>query len=154
MTRINFGIEPAELCDQHLIAEYRELPRAFRHRDKHVPGPFRLGKGHELWCSQFPGSLAARYRSLVAEMHYRGFHVSNPEPRRDGAHAAPGLLAGARPIVQARIADRLGTMRRAPRWTRRTVPPWARHGDHDDGIGLPEPVVRSVNVSPYSNAIG
>jgi len=25
MTRINLGIHPSELCDQHLVAEYREF---------------------------------------------------------------------------------------------------------------------------------
>lgn len=27
MTRINSDIDPKELCDQHLIGEYHEMPR-------------------------------------------------------------------------------------------------------------------------------
>ena len=125
MTRVNFGIEPAELCDQMLIAEYRELPRVFAYTDRALAGPFRLNKGHVIWCSQFPGSLATRYRGLVCEMRYRGITVSNPEPRGDGLEATPAQLAGAREIVIERIVVRLAGMRRHPRWTRRTPPPWA-----------------------------
>jgi hypothetical protein len=126
MTRINFGIEPRELCDQHLVAEYRELPRAFSYKGRTLSGPFRLNKGHVIWCSQFPGSLADRYRSIVREMRYRGITVSFPEPRGDGTHAPKARLAGAREIVSERILERLGDMSTAPRWTRRRPPKWAR----------------------------
>ena len=125
MTRINFGIEPAELCDQMLIAEYRELPRVFAYKDRILPGPFRLNKGHVIWCSQFPGSLADRYRGLVREMRYRGIAVNNPEPRGDGRKATPAELAGARELLIERIVERLDGMRGRPRWTLRTPPAWA-----------------------------
>ena len=58
MTRINVGICEEELCDQHLVAEYRELPRLFGHIPKGpIPGCFTLGRGHVNYCSQFQGFL-------------------------------------------------------------------------------------------------
>ena len=125
MTRVNVGISPTELCDQHLIAEYRELPRVFAYKNRTLPGPFRLGKGHVIWCSQFPGTMADRYRLLVAEMRFRGFTVNYPEPRGDGAYAPANRVVEARPIVQERIQTRLKGMPEA-HWTRRDVPPWAK----------------------------
>jgi len=125
VTRINFGIEPRELCDQHLVAEYKELPRAFNIVGRSVPGPFRLGTGHVLWCAQFPGTLADRYRALVHEMRYHGFRVNYPEPRGDGPRATEVQLAAARLLVTDRIRDRLASMARAPRWTNRCPPEWA-----------------------------
>jgi len=123
MTRINVGVAPSELCDQHLVAEYRELPRVFAYSERVVPGPFRLGKGHVLWCSQYPGTMAARYRRLVAEMTHRGFTVNYPEPQGRGAFAPPDAVLAARPIVIERITSKLRGM--APRWTHRHPPPWA-----------------------------
>ena len=126
MTRINFGIEPRELCDQHLIAEYKELPRAFAYAGRTLPGPFRLGTGHVLWCAQYPGTLADRYLALMSEMQHRGSNVNYPTPRGDGARATLDQLAVARKIVRERIVLRLDTMRGAPRWTRRAPPDWTK----------------------------
>lgn len=124
MTRVNLGIEPAELCDQHLIAEVYELPRVFAFHGK-VPGPFRLGKGHVLWCSQYPGLMAQRYRALVAEMDFRGFHVTHREPPSAAKPEDKARVLGAREIVSRRIVEKLEGMRRAPRWTKRQPPSWA-----------------------------
>lgn len=127
MTRVNIGIDPSELCDQHLVAEVHELPRVFAYTSSPnlVDGPFRLGTGHMLWCARFPGTLATRYRALVAEMQHRGFAVSHHEPRGDGRAATDAELAGARDVLAARLSERLATMKRAPRWTRREPPAWA-----------------------------
>lgn len=52
MTRINANIDPADLCDQHLIAEYREMVRipnfVLTHPTKlnAIPDTYRLGTGH------------------------------------------------------------------------------------------------------------
>lgn len=79
MTRINVGISVEELCDQHLVAEYRELPRAFGVPPKTPPPPaFKLGKGHVAWCAQSQGSLLLRLVELRQEMQYRGFAVNYP----------------------------------------------------------------------------
>lgn len=50
MTRINL-VEPRYLTDEHLLAEYRELPRVFTYVDRHGiaedrPESYKLGKGH------------------------------------------------------------------------------------------------------------
>ena len=57
MTRINV-IPVKELSDQHLIAEYRELPRAIK------------------WARKHWRSTLKRYSELIQEMLYRGFKVS------------------------------------------------------------------------------
>lgn len=95
MTRINC-VPPAELTDEHLGAEYRELPRVFAlaeaayHRgldpftNKYVPKEYTLGRGHVLffytrllWCER-------RYKQLVEECTFRGRLVSFPVvPRYD-----------------------------------------------------------------------
>lgn len=126
MTRINLGIEPAELCDQHLIAELRELPRAFAFTSSPnlIDGPFRLGTGHVLWCARWPGTLADRYRALVGEMRWRGFKVSEPEPRGDGARVDAEALALARAVLVPRLLERIADMKRDPRWTGRRIPAW------------------------------
>lgn len=121
MTRINVGIDPSELCDQHLVAEYRELPRLWGFEsDSNPPPQFKLGKGHVPWCAQYQGMLADRYLALVGEMRRRGFHVSYPDPppgavngRRPKAHE----IEAAREIVLQRLKEKLETMKRPPRWT-------------------------------------
>lgn len=129
MTRVNVGLHPSELCDQHLLAEYRELPRCFGKATKQAAPPrFTLGKGHVAWCCRYQGSLSVRQAALVAELLYRGFeptHTSVPSALRDGRYWQPADHAHARPIVIARIQERLRTMVRAPRWTARARPQWA-----------------------------
>jgi hypothetical protein len=52
MTRINATIPPAALCDQHLVAEYREILRTTALATKNpvdpskLPQHFTLGTGH------------------------------------------------------------------------------------------------------------
>ena len=52
MTRINVGIPPAELINQHLIAEHREIKRIpnciakGKYNMDNIPRRFKLGKGH------------------------------------------------------------------------------------------------------------
>ncbi len=55
MTRINSGINPIQLVDPHLFAEYRELKRipntikSGRAIVKDIPKQFTLGTGHVKW---------------------------------------------------------------------------------------------------------
>ena len=78
MTRINV-IPPKQLSRQHLIAEYRELPRVFtlaRNREgstKDVPLDYCLGKGHVLFFTLRLEFLSARYFDLIIEMRRRGY---------------------------------------------------------------------------------
>ena len=123
MTRINVGIEPEYLCDQHLVAEYRELPRLwFKESKSKPPENFKLGAGHCLWCQQYQGMLYDRFTGIVKEMKYRGFNVSYPEApakAKDGKRPPQSQLDLAKPILIERINERLSTMNKPPRWTKR-----------------------------------
>ena len=75
MTRINL-VPPQELSDQHLIAEYHELPRCIKQKidisdasDKYI-----LGKGHMKWAKKHTVFLLIRFSDLWVEMLFRGFH--------------------------------------------------------------------------------
>ncbi|PID34675.1 MAG: endonuclease [candidate division SR1 bacterium] len=82
MTRINL-IPPQDLADQHLIAEYRELPRIFgavrtklEQNKKIIPGKtFKLGTGHVIFFYDKLGFLEKRYYQIVEECKKRGFNI-------------------------------------------------------------------------------
>lgn len=119
MTRINVGIDPAELHRVHLVAEYRELPRmiALAHaRGSRIPDvPFTLNSGHMLSCLRYGAYLASRHQWLVAEMVARGYAPSMPAvavdqfPESCRHLPSQSWLDAARPIVLARITARLAT---------------------------------------------
>ena len=123
MTRINVGVAPSELCDQHLVAEYRELPRLWNLQTKSLPpSGFKLGSGHVLWCVQYQGMLADRYTALVSEMRARGFSVSyseTPPGKENGLRPSEKAIQDARPIVLERLNQKYITMKNKPRWTRK-----------------------------------
>ena len=82
MTRINL-IEPIELSDQHLIAEYREifmvgsaLQRSMKSlkwnkTKKSLPKEFTLNTGHVKFFYNKGKYLYKRYLALIAEMKIR-----------------------------------------------------------------------------------
>jgi len=83
MTRINV-VPPSELCRQHLVAEYRELPRIFtlarnaldrgeKPDDKRNPVSYTLGTGHCRFFYSRLGWLHDRHQQLVNEMLNRGY---------------------------------------------------------------------------------
>lgn len=83
MTRINV-IPPKELCRQHLIAEYRELPRVFTlaanafsrgesPKDPRNPLKYTLGKGHVRFFYNKLTFLDKRFNELVSEMISRNY---------------------------------------------------------------------------------
>lgn len=82
MTRINL-VDPRELSDQHLVAEYREifmigpaLRRSMRGRawsDLSAPTNFTLNRGHVKFFYDKGLYLQKRYAKLVYEMRLRGF---------------------------------------------------------------------------------
>ena len=87
MTRINI-VEPSELTDQHLIAEYREifmiagsLKRTLMSKtgyDKYkVPKKYTLNKGHVYFFYNKGKYLNNRYQKLILELEKRGFKLSN-----------------------------------------------------------------------------
>ena len=79
MTRINC-IPVEELSGQHLVAEYRELPRVFALAQKaalrgslSAPEAYTLGQGHLLFFYTRLGYLAQRHLDLIDEMKRRGY---------------------------------------------------------------------------------
>lgn len=89
MTRINL-VDPNELMDQHLIAEYREirlltenLRRSFHSKngmDKgRIPSEFTLMKGHILFFKDKGKYIAKRYKWLQKEMKKRGFNPQHED---------------------------------------------------------------------------
>lgn len=80
MTRINV-VSVEELSDQHLIAEYRELPRIFFNDRIYIgdaPEEYKLGKGHVKWAILHANYCLTRYAFICNEMKYRGFTVKYP----------------------------------------------------------------------------
>ena len=86
MTRINI-VEPSELTDQHLIAEYREifmiagsLKRTLMSKtgyDKSkVHKKYTLNKGHVYFFYNKGKYLNNRYQKLILELEKRGFKLS------------------------------------------------------------------------------
>lgn len=86
MTRINV-VDPSELHNKHLLAEYRELPRIFalvkaailRGEKPDLSGAYRLGEGHVRFFYPRLGYLLNRYHLLVAECKERNW-LLNPVP--------------------------------------------------------------------------
>ncbi len=83
MTRINC-IPPSELTGQHLVAEYRELPRIFSlvraaiargetPDDVRNPTHYVLGKGHIRFFYSRLGYLVKRQNEIIEEMISRGY---------------------------------------------------------------------------------
>ena len=85
MTRINL-VPPSELCDQHLLAEHRELTRIPNTiaRGKFSldgqPSEYKLGAGHVKFFFDKLTFLQRRYALLHAECLARGFNVINKWP--------------------------------------------------------------------------
>ena len=90
MTRINL-VNPKELTDQHLVAEYREifmvgssLQRSMKSKSwnktiNNIPKEFTLNKGHVTFFYNKGKYLDKRYTKLVNEMKRRGM---KPDPNR------------------------------------------------------------------------
>jgi hypothetical protein len=85
MTRINV-VPVEELTREHLIAEYRELPRVYELVRKRIakghkptlktPPRYTLGTGHVLFFYNKLGWINERYISLCNEMRRRKYTVN------------------------------------------------------------------------------
>ena len=124
MTRINV-VPVEELCDQHLLAEARELPRipnhvANRQGDVNTTlGDYRLGEGHVRFFYDKLNWLERRYNDLLEECKIRGFQVQDRWPKH---YVFPNRLRGdyvvtreARAINRQRIDER--KLNFVPRYT-------------------------------------
>jgi deoxyribonuclease (pyrimidine dimer) len=87
MTRINAHIPPAKLCDQHLVAEYREILRTNalaikRARKegkamlKNIQQSFTLGGGHVTFFYDKLMYIHHRFDSLRSELINRGMNAT------------------------------------------------------------------------------
>ena len=87
MTRINADYELKKLTDQHVMAEYRELPmviaalkRSLRTQPintvlKKIPNSFTLNKGHVTFFYNKLTFLSNRYERLIVELKERGYKL-------------------------------------------------------------------------------
>lgn len=100
MTRINC-VPVEELSRQHLIAEYRELPRVFALAKKAAergafsqPAQYTMGTGHVTFFYTRLGYLARRHAQLVAEMLRRGYKPAYTGSLREAHPDMPTELWG------------------------------------------------------------
>ena len=134
MTRINL-VDPTELYDQHLVAEYRELfmvgsalQRSLRSPNwrinrKKYPIQFTLNTGHVSFFYDKGEYLHKRYHSLINEMKKRGM---TPDPTRvfkreqwpDEQYNDWTPSERDKDIVRARIAERVSQKKHG--WYRKT----------------------------------
>mgnify|MGYP003628240942 CR=1 FL=1 len=86
MTRINI-VEPEQLTKQHLLAEYRELPRVFTHvlkaiesgktlDDFNIPDKYTVGKGHVTFFYGKCKYLIMRWEKIVNLLTQYGYDLS------------------------------------------------------------------------------
>ena len=132
MTRINV-VPPKDLCDQHLLAEHRELTRipnainAGRFSLKGQPDFYTLGQGHVKFFYNKLEWLSRHYLDLLNECSFRGFNVKNIFPK-----VSKEFFGDYEPTQEAikinkeRIIERLRTMKQSPRWTKREPPAWVK----------------------------
>lgn len=124
MTRINAGIEPENLTDQHLMAEYRELPmvpaalrRSLRTKTveqvlQSIPSEFTLNTGHVKFFYNKLTFLKDRYYRLKYELVKRGYNIDLE--RSHGCDGFPAVfynhyqptVKGIK-IISERIAERI-----------------------------------------------
>jgi deoxyribonuclease (pyrimidine dimer) len=87
MTRINAHIRPIKLCDQHLVAEYREILRTnalaikrARKEGKSMLGniqqSFTLGSGHVTFFYDKLLYIHLRFNALRSELINRGMNAT------------------------------------------------------------------------------
>lgn len=127
MTRINV-VPVQELCDKHLLAEFRELTRIpnavarGRFSMDGQPKEYILGTGHVKFFYDKMKFLHMRYIELLTECLYRGFKVKSIWP--DDLLGCNiwndyKLTQYAIDINRNRITDR---MPNNAKWTKRTPP--------------------------------
>lgn len=116
MTRINC-VPPQELSRQHLLAEWRELPRVFalaaraaQRPSPPFPAAYTLGTGHVRFFYPRLGWCTERWRALREEMLRRGYAPGYDSPPRADVppswHEGWSPDAAALALNRSRIAER------------------------------------------------
>ena len=127
MTRINV-VPVSELSDQHLIAEYHELPRVLKQNinTSDAPNKYCLGKGHMKWAKRFAMSTALRYLDLLEEMKHRGFNTnwSSAGIVIHDTHSCYKTTADDIELNRQRLREKYQMKPDWYRWTNRTKPDW------------------------------
>ena len=85
MTRINSNIPVANLTDEHLLAEHREIKRlpAFFQKSlstgsiNKIPKNFCLGTGHVTFFLDKGSFTLKRYSDILKECQKRGFNITD-----------------------------------------------------------------------------
>ena len=133
MTRINL-VDPSELTDQHLIAEYREifmvggsLNRTLNsksgYREDRVPKRYTLNTGHVYFFYNKGRYLHKRYHELIKEMRRRGFEPDKSRVFPTKVFVDNGLYNDWMPsledykIIRQRIEEKIAMK---PDWYRKT----------------------------------
>lgn len=122
MTRINVGIPPFELEQEHLLAEHREIKRVpncvakGKYNMKGQPSVFTLNKGHVKFFYDKLGYLKKRYEELYADCIRRELNV---QYYGDAWNNIPSHLMGDytptdadRAIIRERINERLSNSKK------------------------------------------
>lgn len=114
MTRINVGIPVKMLCDEHLLAEHREIKRLPNSKLLGKPSKFFvLGKGHVTFFKDKGKFTLKRYISIYNECKLRGFNVTDYRSswnNYDGNEYMP--TPDAINLISNRIIERLSHMKR------------------------------------------
>lgn len=117
MTRINL-VPPSELCDQHLLAEHRELTRIpnavakGKFNLQGQPNDYKLGEGHVRFFFNKMTFLQKRYDALHQECLARGFNVQYIFPQN--LPQDPNLWLDYEPTETALALNRERIMLRMP----------------------------------------
>lgn len=130
MTRINL-IDPCLLCDQHLLAEHRELTRIPNKLDSgktrldlsDLPANYTVrtndnpqgGKGHERFFINKLTWLENRYHLLIDELARRGFKHENRWPASVNRKALPSLYNGYLPHLKDKTLNFKRIVERTPK---------------------------------------
>ena len=132
MTRINAGIPPKVLTDQHLLAEHREikrLPAVFAKNPNPIgiPKLFTLGTGHVKFFLDKGKYTLKRYQLIYAECIKRGFEITDysanwevykqhPKYNKDYKETAEAIE-----LLIARISERLTGSKQKPRYYKKEI---------------------------------
>ena len=133
MTRINL-VEPSELTDQHLIAEYREifmvggslkrtLVSKSGYQESRVSKRYTLNRGHVYFFYNKGKYLHNRYHELIDEMKRRGFQPDKSRVFPTDVFKNNGLYNDWTPtiedykIIRERIQQKIDMK---PDWYRKT----------------------------------